>query len=278
MDDVKKYDPEDLKKLQKILLSMLKDILKICDEHDIDVFGVSGTGIGAARHNGFIPWDDDIDLGFLRKDFDRFVEACKTDLPDKYELITMENTEDYFAHFSKIVLKGTRFDEWWADQVSFTQGIFVDLFVLENLTDSKIKRIYYTKFGRVIRKLIPISILKPTNLNQPARSVVLVLHYILKILHITPAFLKKRFLKMVTRYNDRETKYVYDITGFKFTYIYDRHLLDNIIKVPFEDTEIGLPENYIEYLSVEYENPMVMPPVEKRFNHVEADIDFGPYK
>ena len=75
MDNVKKYDPEDLKKLQNILLSMLKDILKICDENDINVFAVSGTGIGAARHNGFIPWDDDIDLGFLRKDFDRFVEV-----------------------------------------------------------------------------------------------------------------------------------------------------------------------------------------------------------
>ena len=278
MDDVKKYDPEDLKKLQKILLSMLKDILKICDENDIKVFAVCGTGIGAARHNGFIPWDDDLDLGFLRKDFDKFVEVCKTDLPDKYELITMENTEDYFIHFSKIVLKGTRFDEWWADQVSFTQGIFVDLFVMENLPDSKIKQFYYTKFGRVIRKLIPISILKPNNLNQPMKSVILAIHYFFKIFHINPAFLKRRFLKMVTRYNDTETNYVYDITGFKFTYVYERHLLDNIIKVPFEDTEIGLPENYIDFLSVEYKNPMEMPPVEKRFNHVEADIDFGPYE
>lgn len=278
MENIKKYDPEVLEKIQKILLSIYKDISKICDKHNIKFFAVSGTGIGAARHKGFIPWDDDIDLGFLREDYDKFMEVCKTELPDKYEVLTMENTEDYFLHFSKIVLKGTHFDEWWADQVSFTQGIFVDIFVLENLPDSKIKQIYYTKFGRVVRKLIPLSILKPNHLNQPAKSVLLLLHYILKILHISPAFLKRRFQKMVTRYNNTETKCVYDVTGYKFTYVYDRHLFDNIIKVPFEDTQVGLPENYIDFLSVEYKNPMEMPSVEKRFNHVKANIDFGPYE
>ena len=62
------YDPEVLKRVQETELEILKDFIDLCDRHDIDYFGVGGTAIGAVRHQGFIPWDDDIDIGFLRKD------------------------------------------------------------------------------------------------------------------------------------------------------------------------------------------------------------------
>ena len=67
-----------------VLLEMLKDIDALCRKHNIPYFLNGGTALGAVRHKGFIPWDDDADISMMREDFDRFREVVKTDLPDKY--------------------------------------------------------------------------------------------------------------------------------------------------------------------------------------------------
>ena len=69
------YESETLEKLHNAELSMLKDFAKLCDDNNIEYFAISGTAIGAVRHKGFIPWDDDIDVALLRKDYERFVKA-----------------------------------------------------------------------------------------------------------------------------------------------------------------------------------------------------------
>lgn len=274
----KKYDPEFLKKLQKLELSILKDIIKICDKHNISFCAYSGTAIGAVRHSGFIPWDDDIDLVFLREDYDRFVKALKTDLPDKYEFLSQDNCDDYFMFFSKVVLKDTHFKEWWSDQVSFKQGIFVDIFILDNLTDSKLKQFYYKKMGRWLRKFLSLSMLKFNNYPKYKQFVAVNAHKFLRFFNLNPSFFKNRIRKLLSRYSDVETENLYDITGRDFTYVYRRSFFDELIKFPFEDVELYLPKDYVEYLSVEYETPLELPPEEDRYNHIDAEIDFGIYK
>ena len=278
MEELKKYDPEVLKRIQELELSIYKDIYKLCKKHDIKFYAYSGTAIGAVRHNGFIPWDDDIDLVFFRDEYERFKEVAKRELPDRYDLLTPEGIDDYFLLFSKVILKGTAFDEWWADQVSFTQGIFVDIFILDNLPDSKIKKIYYKNVGRLIRKLVPLATIKFTDYGLPTRVIASCVRAVLKLLRVSPVNLKKRAHKMITRYNDQETKELYDVTGRYFTYVYQRDMFEPAINFKFEDTEIPMPKEYDPYLHVEYENPMELPPVGDRFNHVEAEIDFGKYK
>lgn len=71
------YEPQVLEKLHNVELSMLKDFMKLCDDNNIEYFAISGTAIGAVRHHGFIPWDDDIDVALLRKDYERFVKVMK---------------------------------------------------------------------------------------------------------------------------------------------------------------------------------------------------------
>ena len=73
----REYDNITLKKLQNVELEILKDFIKLCDKHNIDYFGIAGTGIGAIRHKGFIPWDDDIDIALRRNDYDKFIKVVK---------------------------------------------------------------------------------------------------------------------------------------------------------------------------------------------------------
>ena len=78
------YAPLVLKRLQSVELSMLKDFKKLCDDYGLIYFGIGGTGIGALRHKGFIPWDDDIDIAMPRKDFERFLRFARREWKGKY--------------------------------------------------------------------------------------------------------------------------------------------------------------------------------------------------
>ena len=82
------YEPETLEKLHRAEAEMFKDFADLCERNKIEYFAISGTAIGAVRHQGFIPWDDDIDVAFLREDYERFVEAMKRDreFRRKYDL------------------------------------------------------------------------------------------------------------------------------------------------------------------------------------------------
>ena len=84
------YDPKVLKKLHDLQLEMLQDLEKICDKYNLKYFAVFGTALGAVRHNGFIPWDDDMDVGMLRKDYEIFIRVVEKEMGDKYQIMTPE--------------------------------------------------------------------------------------------------------------------------------------------------------------------------------------------
>ena len=89
------YEPEMLKRLQNTELSMLKDFMELCDAHGFVYFGIGGTGIGALRHQGFIPWDDDIDIAMPRKDFEKFLRLAKKEWQGKYYILNNKTNENY---------------------------------------------------------------------------------------------------------------------------------------------------------------------------------------
>lgn len=86
----KEYEPEILQKLHTLQLEMLSDLQKICEKYNLEYFAVFGTALGAVRHKGFIPWDDDIDVGMLRKDYDIFIQVAEKEMGDKYQIMTPE--------------------------------------------------------------------------------------------------------------------------------------------------------------------------------------------
>lgn len=136
--------PDQLKNLQNALLEILKDVIFVCDKYKIKYFLVGGTALGAMRHGGFIPWDDDIDIAMLRPDYKRFTSCFEKELADRYYLQIPETTDGYTSLIPRIRKKGTlvrsREDLWTDNEHS---GACIDMFIIENTFDNKIMRFFH---------------------------------------------------------------------------------------------------------------------------------------
>ena len=134
------YDPAVLRRLQLTILEILKDIDSICKENNIEYYIAYGTALGAVRHGGFIPWDDDIDICMTREAYDRFLEVMPNAMPEKYDLLDIKNTNKYSMCFAKVSKKGTKFKEKVGTAEGYEQGIFVDVFPLDYAPDDEKER------------------------------------------------------------------------------------------------------------------------------------------
>ncbi len=125
---------EDIAKVQAVLLEMMNDFDSLCRKHGLTYFLVGGTALGAVRHKGFIPWDEDVDLAMPRKDYDRLTTLVLAEYSEKYWVQDIKTNERYDLPFLKIRKKGTRFVEVFEPDPAHA-GIFMDVYPLENIPD-----------------------------------------------------------------------------------------------------------------------------------------------
>lgn len=122
------YSPEQLKQLQRVELEILEVISEICDKHRITWWLEGGSALGAMRHQGFIPWDDDVDLGMLYEDYVRFLEIAPKELPANMRLDNPVENKHMACMFSKVVRTDTVFETLETRDAGYDQGVFVDVF------------------------------------------------------------------------------------------------------------------------------------------------------
>lgn len=127
------------KQLQELLLSMYKDILSVCKKYRLVPFLVGGSALGAVRHSGFIPWDDDLDIGMTRRHYNRFVQIFEQELSDRYILNAPNVSRKPKARFAKIIKKGTVLREA-TDTDNSENGAFLDIFIIENVPINRFQR------------------------------------------------------------------------------------------------------------------------------------------
>lgn len=273
------YDDKTLKHLQQTELMILKDFISICEENNLDYYIYGGSLIGAIRHGGFIPWDDDLDVIMFREDYDKFKKIFIESSNDKYYLLCKETEEDYFHLFSKLVLKGTVFEERWVNQVNFNLGINIDIFVMDDLSDNKFKRFYQLKKAFFYNKLLIMSKIKVPDLPFVTRIMTNVIHIFLNLFNIKPANIQKRYFKFIMNYHNPNAKEVFDVavTVEEYPQIFNKKGFKPIKKVQFEDILVNVPNNYDEILTSIYGDYMELPPEGERYNHITRDIDFGKY-
>lgn len=278
----KGYDPEVLERLHQVQVQMLKDVLRVCDKYDISCFLVYGTAIGAVRHGGFIPWDDDIDVGMLREDFNKFCEVFPHELEDEYELLTPLKDHRYACTVSHIQRKNTTFITEVSKDLKCHLGIFMDIFPFDAVPKS------IKEQNRILRKTTfygKLLFLSGTgNPHIPYSGILyhvlhflcILIHYGLRIFHLTPDKIYRKFLKASTAYNlDKNIEYVtsYEYTGSIKDKIKKEELFP-LKKVSFETIDAYIPNNNDEFLRKVYGDYMKIPPENERINHAPLVIEF----
>ena len=274
------YDDEILNHLQELELMILKDFIKICEENDLTYYMYAGSLLGAIRHNGFIPWDDDLDVIMFRDDFERFKKIFIASNNDKYELLCNETNEDYFHLLAKLMLKGTKFEEPWVSQVDFHIGINMDIFVLDDLAEEGFKRNYQLKKSFWYNKLMIMSKIKLDNLPIVTKVITHAGYHILNLFRINPSTLNRKCLNFLKKYKNPNATHVFDIsaTAEEYPQIFRKEDFKSVTRVKFEDIEVNAPVNYDYILKSLYGDYMQLPPEEDRYNHITETLDFGPYK
>ncbi|WP_298500633.1 phosphorylcholine transferase LicD [uncultured Methanobrevibacter sp.] len=273
------YDEKILKHLQSLELMILKEFIKICEENNLTYYMYAGTLLGTIRHNGFIPWDDDLDVIMFRDDFEKFKQVFISNHPDKLKLLSIETEEEYFHLLSKLMLKDTLFEEDWVNQVDFNIGVNIDIFVLDDLSNSNFKRNYQLKKAFLYNKLLIMSKIKLDDLPFLTKLITHSGYHILNLLGIKPKWINKRCLNFLSKYRDENAECVFDIsaTAEEYPQIFNKKKFKEVKRATFEDIEVNVPGNYDEILKSLYGDYMQLPPKEDRYNHITENLDFGPY-
>ena len=277
MNKEKHYDDETLKHLQQVSLKILKYLIKICEENNLTYFLYGGTLIGAVRHQGFVPWDDDIDVIMFREDFEKLNEILEKNIDDEYRFMNVLNDESYHYTWGRLLLKNTLFKEWWANQVDYTPNIFIDIFILDNIPNNKFKRFIHRWTCYLLNMLSSYSLIKQKNDSKIKEIIQHAVYYTIKILPVSPYSIKKRCVKSFTKYQNENCEEVCDFPSSGIMPISFKTDWFPLKKVKFEDIEVNIPNNYDKILKMEYGEYMELPPEESRFREAPEEIDFGEY-
>lgn len=259
---------QSVRDVQDKILEVMKFIDKVCRDNGITYYIMGGTALGAIRHGGFIPWDDDLDIFMTPAEYKKFVEAFNQ-LHSKDFVIQEWRTVDLYLEYAKVRMNGTTLIEHsFADRKDMHHGIYVDIMILHKVPDNeKIqKKVYYQS------KFVTLLGLSERNWKPKTKTQSLAL----KILKILPKKTIARWCyKNIYRYDDMISgyKWCYWITPASFNKgLFDPKYFQSPIDIPFEDTNL-LGSKYIkEYLAARYGDYMRLPPKEMQEAAVHAEI------
>ena len=260
-------------------MEMLVKLLDVCKRHDIQIFAVAGTMLGAIRHKGYIPWDDDVDMAMTREGFNKLLEIGASEFEYPIFLQTVYTEDDYYSPLIRlrdsrttgIVRSGTH-DDW---NKNCNNGIYIDIFPLDGLTDNlrlRKKQFWQIRFlNMLMRESVYV---------EKGKKNAKIRHAILKSV-VTPNLRKKiykRYNKICSRYSYKTEK-VALLAGsvYNKAYYWNYEDIKDVVWVPFEDIQIPIPKGYENCLRVQYGNYMELPPVEKRGAHHEETVVFDPF-
>lgn len=273
-----KVEGQLLKELQKCEWNMLYEINTICFENGIDLMMGGGSLLGTIRHQGFIPWDDDIDLMIRREQVKKFIWLLENNVSDKYNI--QYNSSDMQCSFIKIRKKETTYIELGDENIPAQNGVYLDVFIIENIPDNIIKRTFFG-IRCNLRLYIASSVSMYYNSSNEYREI---MHKSIEseINYIIRTFLGFIFSwrkpsdwfihnnKFFSRYHEQKTKMVSIISGRGHFWgeMFPKTIFEEMIDMKFEELIVKVPKEYKTYLQQMYgDNYMQVPPVEKREHH-----------
>ncbi len=257
---------QSVRDVQDKILEVMKYIDAVCKKHGIVYYMMGGTALGAVRHGGFIPWDDDLDIFMTPGEYARFKKAFEEENSKDFVIQEWRTTPDYLE-YAKVRMNGTTFiEEVYKDRADMHHGIYVDIMILHKVPENPlIQKLVYLESKFVTLYALSQRNWKPKSKGQKV---------VLGALKLMPCkWMAKIAYKSIYRYDGMKTgyKYCYWITPAKFKNgLFDAEFFRDPIEIPFEDTKLLGSANIKEYLEYRYGDYMKLPSKEQQQAAVHA--------
>ena len=251
-----------LKEHQAILLELLIEFDRVCQKHNIKYILFAGSALGAVRHQGFIPWDDDLDVALLREDYDRLMKVDHDEWNKTYYM-QCEYSDHWPIHFSKLRKNNTTcLEKYHPKDNEIHQGIYIDIFPIDNASD----KLFVRKMQFYASKIVQAKSFfkRGYETDSIVKKAVMVLSSALPL---------KPFLKIVKMSQNKNSSYVHSFLGGSINFkkgVFDRNWISDTINMPFESITVPVSSHYQELLTMQYGDYMVLPPVHERKCKVHA--------
>lgn len=260
--------------LQKVILSIYKTVAELCDKNNIDYYAIGGTCIGAVRHQGFIPWDDDLDIAIPIEQFDKFKHIMKTQLPENLYLYSCEDVKEYRQLFCKVCDKNTTFiEETEKDYSNAYKGVYIDIMPMSGVPESDKQQNLFIRKLSLYYSLNYINRYPFHEMSTIKTKVIWLLLHMLRISMLFNRYSEKSY-NLMKKYPFSDAQ----LTGYVWSYrlrslIFPKELFSVCVEMPFEDTTMRCPSGYDKYLTQQFGDYMKLPPEEQRIQHHPFVVD-----
>lgn len=260
---MKKINKDNLKQIQIEILNFIDDF---CKENDINYWLDCGTLLGAVRHKGYIPWDDDIDIGMLRKDYDKFMKIFNENNKSNYRAYCYENDKNWRYPFGKVLDENTILyepDEETGEKIR----VYVDIFVYDNAPTkiSTLKKMY--KKRDIFYKLNNLQKFKKFTLAEKQKYNYIRYPFWLLFQLLPKNYFLKKSIKNEKKFKNIETGFVGNFSDMVSHIKCNKSIFDSFVELEFENKKYPAPVGYKEWLEAFYGDYMKLPPIEKRVCH-----------
>lgn len=257
-----------IKEIMDLQLEILKQVDKFCRANGIEYFMYGGTGIGAIRHKGYIPWDDDIDIAMTRPNYDRFISTFNGSY-EHLEVYAPELNWNYYAPYANVCDTRTVLDEGANGHRGQKLGVKIDIFQIDGAPETEEE---YLKLWQINRKYMKSMYIRRHLLSVLWKKdkVAFFKCIVKKLLNCTPSFvyMQKKTHEISTKYKFGETS---KATNLSYPYpkltLCERSWFEHYIDVDFEDMKARMIADYDPYLRVIFGDYMQLPPEEQRIAH-----------
>ncbi len=273
----------DINHYHKCCIIIADELKRICEKHNLRYSLIGGTLLGAVRHKGFIPWDDDMDFCMPREDYEKFLKLCKTELKSSFAVLNSHIDYDYPFSYSKIILKGTEIEESFCRENPVLNGIFVDIFPYDKFPKDFSQRKALAKKAEIYKRILWMKkgygkCIKDESLKQRIK------YNICKIIFAFLPYdkISKKYNSLLNKYSSLSSDECYLANlDWPFECLFDMKFsdsFDNLTSYPFENSSYQGFSNSNLYLSKKYgKNYMHLPDEKDRVNHGILKVDFGEY-
>lgn len=252
---------EDIKKIE---LNMLKDIHDFCITNNIEYCLAGGTLLGAVRHSGFIPWDDDIDIFMPRESYEVFIKRYQGNT-GQYKVIDVSNTRGYPYAFAKVICSDTCIDEYRFKP--YAGGVYIDVFPLDRVGSDMNSIIRLNRKIHILRKWLIIKMAR-LSYYYGIKKIALIFGKIVTLL-IPGKYIINKIDTLAQSLATNDSKYCACMTMLTYGIreVFECKWFESYVNLPFETAECLAPISYKEVLTGMYKDYMKLPPEEKRITH-----------